>query len=143
MRPAPQGLARADDFERVFDRFFGEFPFLAPERETKTTWMPSLDFSETEKEYVVRIEAAGIAKEDLELNLEGQVLTVAGRRTFEQVENSEDFFWRERETGRFLRAVRLPTPVKPDAIDARYNDGVLTIRLQKMAPSLKSRITVK
>ena len=139
---SPPGLARADEFERIFDRFL-DMPFLRMEREAIASWTPSLDFSETEKEYVIRVEAPGIAKEDLEVNLEGQVLAVAGRRTFEHEEKGEDIFWRERQAGRFLRSVRLPTPVKADEVDARYNDGVVTIRLQKIAPSVKSRITVK
>lgn len=139
----PQGIARADDFERIFDRFL-DLPFLRPEREPMAmVWTPSLDFSETEKEYVIRVEAPGMAKEDLEVNLEGQVLAVAGKRTLEHEEKGEDYFWRERQAGRFLRSVRLPTPVKSDEVDAIYTDGVVTIRLKKLAPTMKSRITIK
>lgn len=139
---SPQGIARADDFERIFDRFL-DLPFMRTDREMATVWTPSLDFSETEKEYVIRVEAPGMAKEDLEVNLEGQVLAVAGKRSLEHEEKGEDYFWRERQAGRFLRTVRLPAPVKSDEVDAVYNDGVVTIRLRKLAPSAKSRIMVK
>lgn len=140
---SPTGLARADDFERIFDRFL-DLPFLRTDREPAAmVWTPNLDFSENEKEYVIRIEAPGMAKEDLDINLEGQVLAVAGKRTLEHEDKGEDYFWRERQAGRFLRSVRLPTPVKSDEVDAHYTDGVVTIRLKKLAPSVKSRIMIK
>jgi HSP20 family protein len=101
------------------------------------------DRVEDDKNYVIRVEAPGVPKEDLEVNLDGQILTVWGRRSFEKEEQSEEYFWREREQGRFVRTVRLPAPVNPAKVDATYNDGVMTIRVPKAETTAKSRIAIK
>ena len=137
--PTPVPTMR-DEFDRVFDQFFGP-GFQAP-RAFETLWQPALDFSENEKEFIVRAEIPGIPKEDLEINLDGQMLVVSGRRDFEKSDKTEEFFWRERETGKFVRMVRLPTPVDAAKIVAAYQDGVVTIRVPKLHPTVKTRIPV-
>jgi len=141
-KPTSMPIVR-EDFENLFDRFFGRGISGAPTRVFETTWMPSLDFSEDDKNYIVRLEAPGIPKEDLEVNLEGQILTVSGRRHFEKEEQNEEYFWREREQGRFVRTVRLPSAVNGGKVEATYDDGVMTIRLPKAEGGAKSRITIK
>jgi HSP20 family protein len=106
-------------------------------------WEPSLDFSENEKEYIVRLEVPGIPKEDLEVNVDGQALTISGRRDFEREEKTEEYFWREREAGKFIRTVQLPAPVDASKVAATYQDGVMTVRLPKTEPSTKTRIQIK
>ena len=137
-----QGPMIRDEFDRLFDQFFG--PGLLPQapRAFETLWQPALDFSENEKEFIVRAEIPGIPKEDLEISLDGQVLTIAGRRDFEKTDKGEEFFWRERETGKFVRMVRLPTPADPAKIIAAYHDGIVTIRVPKLHPTIKTRIPV-
>jgi HSP20 family protein len=132
-----------EDFENLFDRFFGRGLSGAPARVFDTMWVPSLDFSEDEKNYIVRLEAPGIPKDDLEVNLEGQILTISGRRNFEKEEQNEEYFWREREQGRFVRTVRLPSAVDASKVEATYDNGVMAIRLPKAQGSTKSRITIK
>jgi HSP20 family protein len=141
-KPTSTTIVR-EDFENLFDRFFGRGPSGPPARVFDTMWMPSLDFSEDEKNYIVRLEAAGIPKDDLEVNLENQVLTISGRRNFEKEEQTEEYFWREREQGRFVRTVRLPSPVNAAKVEATYDNGVMTIRLPKAEGATKSRITIK
>jgi HSP20 family protein len=141
---APTPTAVQDEFDRFLDRMF-QMPRLGESLRGigATIWHPRLDFSETDKEYVVRLEAAGIPKDDLEVNLEGQTLTLAGRRHFEAEQKGEEYFWREREEGRFVRSVQLPSPVLGDQIDARYADGVLTVRLPKAQTTARTAIKVK
>ena len=141
-KPTSTTIVR-EDFENLFDRFFGRGPSGPPTRVFDTMWMPSLDFSEDEKNYIVRLEAAGIPKDDLDVNLENQVLTISGRRNFEKEEKTEEYFWREREQGRFVRTVRLPSPVDAAKVEATYDNGVMTIRLPKAEGASKSRITIK
>lgn len=132
-----------DEFERLFDRFLGMSRLFPQTGEGVTQWTPSLDFSETEKEYVVRVEAPGVVKDDFDVTVDGQLLTIAGRRAFEREEKDEEFFWREREEGRFVRTLMLPSLVMADAIEAKYLDGVLTIRLPKAVPAPNSRIPIR
>jgi HSP20 family protein len=132
-----------EDLENLFDRFFGRGLSGAPARVFDTMWVPSMDFSEDEKNYIVRLEAPGIPKDDLEVNLEGQLLTISGRRHFEREEQNEEYFWREREQGRFVRTVRLPSTVNAAKVEATYDNGVMTIRLPKAEGGTKNRITIK
>jgi HSP20 family protein len=141
-KQTPNTIVR-EDFENLFDRIFGRGVAGVPARVFETTWMPSLDFSEDEKNYIIRVEAPGIPKDDLEVNLEGQVLTISGRRTFENEEKNEEYFWREREQGRFVRTVRLPAPVNAANVEATYNDGVMTIRVPKAEGATRNRILIK
>jgi HSP20 family protein len=141
-KPSSTTIVR-EDFENLFDRFLGRGPSGPPARVFETMWMPSLDFSEDEKNYIVRLEAPGIPKDDLDVNLENQVLTISGRRNFEKEEETEEYFWREREQGRFVRTVRLPTPVNAAKVEATYDNGVMTIRLPKAEGTSKSHIAIK
>jgi len=141
---APPTIATIrDDFDRLFDRFLGGNLFAPPPRVYETVWMPNLDFSENEKEYIVRLEAPGIPKEDLEINLDGQTLTLSGRREFLKEEQTEEYFWREREQGRFVRTVQLPVAVEAAKVDATYDNGIMTVRLPKKEVMAKTRIAIK
>jgi len=131
-----------DEFDRLFDQLTSSGIFPTP-KVFHAMWTPSVDFSEDEKEYIVRLEAPGIPKEDLEVNLEGQTLTLSGRREFAKEEKTEEYFWQEREQGRFVRAIQLPGAVDQAKVAASYQDGVMTIRLPKTEPSAKTRVAIK
>ena len=91
----------------------------------------------------MRLEVPGIPKEDLEVNVDGRTLTVSGRRDFEREEKTEEYFYREREGGKFVRTVQLPGSVDQSKVAATYQDGIMTIRLPKTEPSAKTRIQIK
>ena len=131
------------DFDRLYDRLFDTGFFGPPQRVLESMWSPALDFSENEKEYIVRLEIPGIPKEDLEINLDGPTLTITGRRDFEKEEKTEEYFWREREAGKFVRTIQLPASVDPAKVAATYQDGIMMIRLPKAEPKAKTRIQVK
>jgi HSP20 family protein len=139
--PAPMALN--PEIDRFIDRMFGT-PFLnMPMTPVESVWVPALDYSETEKAYVCRLEVPGIPKENLDLNLNGQVLTVSGHRDIQREHETEAFYVQERQVGRFVRSIRLPGPVAEAKIEATVNDGVMTITLPKLEVTPKSRITIK
>ena len=144
MRTTP-GIATAvrDDFDRLVDRLFTTPLLPAWSEQPATEWAPSLDFSETDKEYIVRVEAPGVPKDDIDVNLEGQVLTVSGHRETSHEEKTEEYFWKERSAGRFLRSVRLPSAVKMEGVEAKCSDGVITVKVPKAETAIKNRIAVK
>jgi len=141
-----------DEIDKVFDRFFtapflGEpfapvFPF-EPMREYGVEWMPVLDLAETPKEYVVRLEAPGIHKENLDINLTGNVLRITGHKEAVQEGKGETYLYREREAGKFVRTLRLPVAVEEGKIDAAYENGILTIRLPKVEAAAAKKILIK
>ena len=130
------------DVDRFMDRLLGG-PFFPGAELAEAVWSPALDFSETEKEYVIRIEVPGIPRENLDVHLEGQMLTISGHRETRKEGEGEASFWREREAGRFVRSLRLPLPVEGAKVEAINQDGLLTVRLPKSEVKPKNRITIK
>ncbi len=134
------------EFERLVDRVFGnQWPFasLLETPATPVMWNPSLDFSDTDKEYIIRMEVPGIPKENLDIQVEGQLLTLTGHREVQKQTEHEEFFWKEREEGRFVRTLRLPAPVVVEKIEAIVQDGIMTVHLPKAEPVVKNKITIK
>jgi len=132
-----------DEFDRLFDQLRTTGLFGPAPRVFETMWSPSTDFSENEKEYIVRLEAPGIPKEDLEVNVDGQTLTISGHRDFEKEEKTEEYFWREREAGKFVRTIQLPAAIDRSKVTAVYQDGIMTIRFPKTEPSVKTLVPIK
>ena len=144
MKPAPMYPALKDDFDRVFDRFFA--PTFWPTTETRMQtrlWEPILDFSENAKEYIVRLEAPGMARDDFDVDVDGNLLTLSGKRELRHEEKTEEYLWQERQEGKFIRSIRLPTAVQAAKIEALYVDGVLTVRLPKAEPTTKTKVAIK
>ena len=142
-KAAPPVPRLRQEFDKLLDRFF-DIPFGRFEVPlVETEWAPALDCSETDKEFVVRLEAPGVHKENLDVTLEQNVLTVSGKREFRKEHETEEYIWREREEGKFIRSLRLPKVVDADKVLATYQDGVLTLRLPKAEPAVKSRVTIK
>lgn len=140
----PRPTTFRPEIERLFDRLFGAPLFPATEMDVlETQWMPSLDCSETNDEYVLRLEAPGVHKENLDVHLDGNVLTLSGRRELKKEQETEEYIWREREEGKFVRSLRLPKAVDGTRVMAAYENGVLTVRLPKMEPSATSKIVIK
>ncbi len=140
--PRPAVHTPRTELEHIFNRFLT--PALL--RETpliETEWAPPLDLSEVDNEYIVRLEAPGVHRENLDVNLEGQMLTLTGKREVRMDLENEEFIWKEREEGHFVRSIRLPKAVDMDNVVAAYQDGVLIVHLPKLEPAVKSKIAIK
>ena len=109
-------------------------------RPEKPTWTPRVDISGTASEYVLRLDVPGVDSADVEVKLEDNVLSVTGERRAAVNGAQEDFSLRERRFGEFSRSFRLPEAVDPDNITARYDKGVLEIRVPKVDRSRKITI---
>ena len=140
-----------EDIDRVFDRFFttplfGETLPAFPFERTGSLggdWAPALDLTETEKEFVIRCEVPGIHKENLDINLTGNVLRIMGHKESVQEGTDEMYLYREREVGRFVRTLRLPVAAEEGKIEAAYQDGILTVRVPKPATAVSKKILIK
>ncbi|MGQ0702947.1 MAG: Hsp20/alpha crystallin family protein [Gemmatimonadales bacterium] len=144
MRAAPTFATMKQDLDRVFERFFEpSFWPVATPRGLETMWEPTLDFSETEKEFMVRLEAPGMTRDDFDVDLDRTLLTLSGKRGLHKEEKSEDYLWQERQEGRFLRTIRLPAAVQENKIEAFYADGILTVKLPKALQAAKTKVAIK
>lgn len=84
-----------------------------------------------------------MTRDDFDVDLDRNLLTLSGKREFHKEEKGEDSIWQERQEGRFLRTIRLPAPVQEDKIEATYADGILTVRLPKAQPAANKKVTIK
>jgi HSP20 family protein len=90
-----------------------------------------LEVREEPSAYVIHADVPGVRKEDLQLSLHDDVLTLSGERKQEKEVKEGEVFRSERAYGRFQRAVSVPKPVDAAKVTAAYKDGVLTITLPK------------
>ena len=117
---------------------------LTPFSPFQLAHMP-MDVKESEHQYDISVEVAGVNKEDIEVDVEDNVLTVCAARQQEQVEKTDKLHRVERSYGRMQRSVRLPQNADHTRIDASYEDGVLHIvvpKLESVDPAVK-RVSVR
>lgn len=113
------------DMESILDRFGGRDWFHGE----RFGWRPRVDMFRRDNELVIRAELPGIDPTELDIEIEGDVLRIAGERTFDEEVSDDDRYLRERSYGRFERSILLPEGIDPDALDATYADGVLTMKV--------------
>lgn len=104
-------------------------------------WMPAVDVREDRAEFVLTAEVPGVRREDLQIRVEGAIVTVQGRRALEKEARSALRI--ERPYGAFSRTFYLPAPVDGSLADARIRHGVLEVFLPKSAGSRARPIKVQ
>jgi HSP20 family protein len=90
-----------------------------------------MDVVETEDHFVLRADLPGLSENDVSIELEDNVLTVAGERKAEHEQRGEGYYRVERAFGSFSRSLTLPEGVNADAIQASFSNGVLEVRIPK------------
>jgi len=110
---------------------------------TQAAWAPALDISERKDAYLVTVELPGVKLDDLQITLEGGLLTIQGERQFAPDASEQQFHRVERRYGAFRRSITLPAHVQADAIEATVDDGVLQIMVPKMEEAKPKRIEVR
>jgi len=104
-------------------------------------WNPSCDVEETDTHYLMSFDLPGVKKDDINIDLRDDLLTVSGERNEERDEKSGQKYQSERFWGAFTRSFQIPAGVKPDQVEAHYADGVLRIAVPKVeaakAPQIK------
>jgi len=95
------------------------------------TWAPLVDIEETADELVLHAELPGITPDSIDIQIEGDTLTIRGERKLEQETKDRQFVRIERAYGAFMRTFTLGVPVKQGEVKANYRDGILDIRLPK------------
>lgn len=129
-------LALRQQMTRVFDDFFsgvGLPSFAGPEPATTVAVIltPRMDVSETADAVQLAVELPGLDEDDIDVTLDGDVLTIRGEKTTQRDEDERDYHIIERAEGTFLRTVRLPFEADPEQVQAAFQDGVLTITIPK------------
>ncbi len=131
------------DVNRLFDDLFrgtGQTP-TSSQREGAEggMLMPQMDVSETERELKICAELPGVSENDVDIRLEDDVLVIRAEKKFERKDEKENYHFVERSYGTFQRALRLPGQVNPDQVQARFENGVLTVTVPKSEQTERSR----
>lgn len=127
--------------EGFFEPHSSKWPFLGELGETFDVW-PKTDVLEKSDAIVVRAEMPGVKKEDLEVTIAGDRLTLEAKRSFEEEEKDENYFRSEISYGRLFRAISLPVEVKGDEAKAELKDGVVEIYLPKVEATTPHKVKV-
>lgn len=139
---SPVDTLRAE-MDRLFDRWSGFSTrdlgeIFAP----MAGWGPSLDIAETDDEITVEAELPGMDPKNLDVSIIGQTLTIAGEKKETSEKKERDFVRTERRFGSFRRRINLPAEIDADKVKAEFKDGVLTLKLRKVASAAPRRIKV-
>lgn len=137
------GGPEMDLLRREMDRLFENLlPTRTDDDQTTRVWAPRADISETDDAYLLWMDVPGVRPEDIEVTFEDGMLKVSGQRHSQQEQDSGQYHRIERSYGRFFRSFRFGENADPDQIEARFNEGVLNIRLAKREASKPRRIEV-
>jgi HSP20 family protein len=128
------------EMDRLFDNVFGSpGTSMGSSLQGGLTAMPRIDMQESEREICIWADLPGVKPSDVDVRVDGDMLTISGETKTESDRQQADFHVMERSRGRFQRRVQLPYAVDPDQVRAECDHGVLTVHLPKQAQQQKSR----
>lgn len=125
-------MKELESLSQRMQRYFEEFPSM--NFDLGTGFSPRIDISEDEKNIFVEAEIPGTKKEDLKITLQDNILTLKGEKKRVEEKKDKNYYRSERSYGSFSRSFTLPVEVDPDKIDAKFEDGILKVRMEKLTP---------
>ena len=141
-------LTRWDPFQeilnlrRTVDRLFDNVSTDSAWTQS-VTWGLAVDVVENKDDFIVKASVPGIKPEDLDISYASDTLTIKGEVKTENDVEENQYHLRERRYGSFSRSISLPTKIKDDAIEASYQNGVLSLRLPKAEEIKPKRNAIK
>jgi HSP20 family protein len=106
------------------------------------SWMVPIDVKETKDAWLFHADLPGVKQDDLDISVTGNVLTIAGKREYEQTKDEETWHAYERSYGSFTRSFTLPENANTDAISASLEQGELKLTLPKRPEMQPKKIAV-
>lgn len=140
-------LSPFENFDRMFEDFFGR-GWMRPFRREWMAFpeldltMPKVDVIDRDEEVLVRAEVPDVKKEDIEVSISGNTVTIKGQTNHEEKEEKGDYYRAEITHGAFSRMVALPADVDEAKAKAALKDGVLELTLPKIEKAKRRSIKV-
>ena len=106
-------------------------------------WAPKVDIREDKTEFVVFADVPGVNPKDINIEMEGNTLSIKGERKSEKEEKEKNYYKVECVTGKFFRQFILPETVNTTKISAKHKNGVLILRLPKEEQKHSRKITIE
>ena len=129
------------EMNRLFDTFFGNGRQGFGDARARR-WVPAMDLVETEDALVLKADLPGLSREDVEIEVKDNVLTVSGERKAEHEEKADGFYRVERAFGSFSRSLALPDGIDAGQVAADFADGVLEVRIPKPAERKPHKVQI-
>lgn len=147
-----RALSPFEEMDRMFENFFGR-GWLRPARWEWPAWgelarpfegrIPTVDVVDRDADVLVKAEVPGIKKDDLDISVSDNMVTIKGETRAEEEKEEGDYYRREISRGSFSRTVALPSDVDPDKAKASFKDGVLELTIPKVEKSRRRSIKVE
>ena len=128
-RPIQDLFSIHNDMSRLFDQWHR--PARGRAEGENLDWMPVVDILEANGHVEIRAEMPGLPEQDVQVSVTDDVLTLKGEKTQESDEKDQKYHRVERSYGRFQRSFTLPANLNPEAIKAKFTNGVLTVSIPK------------
>ncbi|MCB8944827.1 MAG: Hsp20/alpha crystallin family protein [Ardenticatenaceae bacterium] len=138
--PTREMMTFRNEFDRLFENFL-DLPQLQENR--GLDWGLALDVAENDQAYTIKASVPGVNPDDIDITLSDNVLTIKGEFKEEKNVEEEKYHLRERRFGSFGRSLTLPVAVNAEAVEANYDNGVLTLTVPKAEEVKPKRITIK
>ncbi len=130
-----------DRMNRLFDQTLSRS--RAEEGITASAWTPAVDIYETPEMIVLKAELPGVTREDIDIQIRDNTLTLRGERRFAKDVREENYLRIERVYGTFQRNFTLPTTIRQEGIKAVFKDGVLELMLPKAEEAKPKKIAIE
>lgn len=132
------------DLQREVDDIFGRFFSESNSGSSSSAvWAPRTDLIESENQYTLQLDVPGMTKDDININVQNNTLTISGERKMERTQDEEERVRVERSYGTFHRTFALPNSVDASNIEATYNNGELTVTVPKTETASRRRIEIQ
>ena len=132
------------NFHNQMEKVFSDI-FASHDGETgmeETSWMPTVDISETENGFEIRAELPGVSEKDVNVSVTDNLLTIKGEKHQEAETDGKNYHRVERRYGSFQRSFTLPRHIETDAIKAEFKDGVLTLGIPKAEAAKPTEVPI-
>jgi len=126
---------------RQLDRLFEDS--MAPYQRAQAGVFPLINLTEDKSNYYVRAELPGVKAGELDIQASANNLAISGERKIASEDQSARYHRKEREAGKFSRMIGLPGEINPDKVEAKLENGILTIVVSKAEAAKPKQITVK
>ena len=140
----PRGSLFRTQMGRLIDDAFNDFlaPVNSPDEELGTDWAPAVDILEDDDKLVFSSDMPGLDRDQVEITLENQVLTLRGERKLDRDDERNNYHRIERTYGSFSRSFKLPNNVDTAAAKATFDNGILNIELPKREDAKPKKLEI-
>lgn len=130
---------------RAVKALMGWDPFreMVPFERTEGDFLPTFEVKETKEQFVFKADVPGVNESDLNITLNGNRLTISGKREAEKQTQHDTYYAYERSFGSFTRAFALPDGIDSNTVKAELTNGVLTVQVNKVVEAQPKKITVQ